>query len=51
MLKKSLKFVTDGFFTYKMFKDLDNVVFFNDDIVFVTTDSDKVTIFSDDKSC
>ena len=42
-----LKFVPDWLVTNKVLKDLDNVVFFNDDIVFVNADSD-VTFFSDD---
>ena len=34
----TLKFVPDWFVTNEMFKNLDDVVFCNDDIVFVNTD-------------
>ena len=43
----ALKFVPDWFITNKRFEKLDDVVFSNDDIVFVNTDSDNVTLFSD----
>ena len=43
-----LKLVTDWFITNKMLKDHDNVVFFNDHIVFVNANSDTVAFFSYD---
>ena len=44
----SLKFAPDQFFTNKMFEDLDDTIFYNDDIVFVNADSDIATFFSND---
>ena len=43
-----LKFVPDWLVTNKGLKDIDNVVFLNDNIVFANADSDNVTFFSDD---
>ena len=42
-----LQFVLDLFVTNKMLKDLDDAVSFNDDIVFVNSDSDNVSFFND----
>ena len=43
-----LKFVPDKFVTNKMINKLDDVVFSNDDRVFVNGGSDNDTFFSDD---
>ena len=43
----ALKFIPDWFFINKMLEKLDDIIFFNDNIVFVNTDSDNVTFFSD----
>ena len=43
-----LKFVPDWVVTNKMIEKLDDVLFSNDDIVFVNEDSDNVIIFSDE---
>ena len=44
----TLKFVPDWFVKNKMLEKLDDVVFSNDDIVFVNADSDNVTFLRDD---
>ena len=41
-----LKFVPDWLITNKRLEKLDDVIFSNDDVVFVNTDSDNVTLFS-----
>ena len=43
-----LKFLPDWFVMNKILKDLDDAVFFNDNIVFVNADPDNVTFFSND---
>ena len=43
-----LKFVPDWVVTNKMIEKLDDVLFSNDDIVFVNEDPDNVIIFSDE---
>ena len=42
-----LKFLLDWFLMPAMFKDLDNTVFFNDDINLVNADSVNVELFND----
>ena len=44
----ALKFVSDWSVTNKMIEKHDNVVFSNGDIIFLDTDSDNATFFSDD---
>ena len=45
----TVNFVSDWFATNKMLGKLDDVVFFEDDKVFLDEESDNVTFFSDDR--
>ena len=45
-----IKIVPEWLATTKMLQDLDNALFFNNDIVFFDADSDKFTFFLDDMS-